>query len=376
MRCAYVADGAVLNGFTLYDGATLATGDTGAGGPGESGGAIYCTSVNGHAVDCILSNNAAVWGGGLANGTLNNSFVVLNQAATYGGGAYYGTLNNCTVVNNTAGVLAGGTWDSTVRNSIVLYNYYGQLEDLGLAGENYDSDSSFPNYAYTCTSPLPTSGTGNLDVVPQFLELYHQAITSPCVGAGSAAYATGYDLDGQPWNTRPSMGCSEVVPANLTGPLSVIVKSVWTNVLVNREGAYSAFITGRAAWGQWSFGDGVTVSNTGAGAGHAWTNTGNYIVTFTAYNNDHPQGVTGSLPVVVEQPDLPQLQSAELTTNGIQFEFAGQFSVNYTVQYATNLVPPVAWQTLQTIDYNYENTLKITDPAVTNATRFYRVLAQ
>jgi hypothetical protein len=65
-----------------------------------------------------------------------------------------------------------------------------------------------------------------------------------------------------------------------------------------------------------------------------------------------------------------------LTTNGIQFEFAGQFSVNYTVQYATNLVPPVTWQTLQTIAGYYDGTLKITDPAITNGARFYRVLAQ
>jgi hypothetical protein len=375
IRCAYVADGAVLNGFTLCNGATLATGEYYPGGPLESGGAIYCTSVNGRAVDCILSNNAAVWGAGLANGTLNNSLVVLNQARTYGGGACYGTLNNCTVIDSSAGVSAGGTWNSTVRNSIVLYNYYGSIRNLDAFNSNYGYSSTFPNYTFTCTSPLPT-GTGNIDADPQFLDLYHIPTSSPCVGAGSAAYATGYDLDGEAWNTPPSMGCSEVVLGNLTGPLSVSIQSLSTNVLVNREGFYSARITGRAAWGQWSFGDDVTVSNTGNGAIHAWTNAGNYTVTYTAFNNDYPQGVTGSLPVVVVQPALPQLQIAMLTTNGIQFEFAGQFSVNYTVQYATNLVPPVTWQTLQTIAGYYDGTLKITDPAITNGARFYRVLAQ
>jgi len=70
------------------------------------------------------------------------------------------------------------------------------------------------------------------------------------------------------------------------------------------------------------------------------------------------------------------LHSTALTTNGFQFQFDGQLSANYTVQYATNLTPPVAWQTLQTIYYTSEGTIQINDPALTNTTRFYRVLAQ
>jgi hypothetical protein len=36
----------------------------------------------------------------------------------------------------------------------------------------------------------------------------------------------------------------------------------------------------------------------------------------------------------------------------------------------------VAWQTLQTIFYNFDNIVQINDSAPTNAARFYRVLAQ
>jgi hypothetical protein len=176
------------------------------------------------------------------------------------------------------------------------------------------------------------------------------------------------------------MGCHEVVQSDLVGPLSVQVASFSTNLIVNQLGGYSAIITGRAAWVKWAFGDGVTVSNTGASAIHSWTNAGNYTVTFTAYNNDNPAGVSASQLVTVQQPVAPQLTLPVLTTNGIQFQFNGQTNpdnaVQYTVQYATNLIPPVSWQTLGTIYFNHQSTLQISDPAATNATRFYRVLAQ
>jgi len=376
VRCAYIGDGAVLNGFTLCNGATLA-GNMG-GGPLDSGGGIYCTSPNGEAGNCVLSNNSAIFGGGIANGTLNNSLVFGNQA-NFGGGAYSATLLNCTVVNNT-GLLpnqgAGVCFNSgigAVFNSIVLANYDAPPFSL----DNYCPFYSFA-FAYSCSSPLP-SGTGNVNVSPQFLDWFHLAAVSPCIGTGSdsyaSVYASGYDLDGEPWNNPPSMGCDEVVPANLVGPLSVNIGSAWTNLLVNRFGGYFGGYTGRASWVQWDFGDGVTVSNTGPGASHEWTNAGNYTVTFTAYNNDNPQGVATNLAVTVQPLAVPQLQPPVLTANGIQFQFGGQTNATYTVQYSTNLAPPVTWQNLTTIYYNRHSTLQISD-AATNATRFYRILVQ
>jgi hypothetical protein len=73
---------------------------------------------------------------------------------------------------------------------------------------------------------------------------------------------------------------------------------------------------------------------------------------------------------------VPQLQSSVLLTNGFQFQFISQTCANYTVQYATNLTPPVTWQTLKTILYSSGGVLPITDATATNETRFYRVLAQ
>jgi hypothetical protein len=74
--------------------------------------------------------------------------------------------------------------------------------------------------------------------------------------------------------------------------------------------------------------------------------------------------------------DVPQLQSAAVLANGFQFQFAGQLNANYTVQYATNLAPPAAWQTLQNIYFSNGGVHQITDATPPLGTRFYRVLAQ
>jgi hypothetical protein len=70
------------------------------------------------------------------------------------------------------------------------------------------------------------------------------------------------------------------------------------------------------------------------------------------------------------------LQTPTLLTNGFQFQFAGQYSANYTIQYATSLIPPITWQTLQSIFFNNQSMIQITDASWTNEMRFYRVLAQ
>jgi hypothetical protein len=377
VRCAYLADGAILNGFTLKNGATRSsTGFVGA--PAESGGGAWCVSANGIVSDCVLSNNSAIYGGGISSGTLNNSLVTFNLAV-YGGGAYFATLNNCTVVNNytTTSIFyrGAGTYSGVIRNSIVLYNYDNYL--FGVTEDNYpvSGPSSLAQYSYSCTSPSK-SGTGNINVNPQFLDLIHIAAASPCRGAGSALYTSGTDLDNEPWINPPSMGCDEVVLSNLVGPLSVNIQMNPTNLLVNRYAFFNGIMIGRVSRVEWSFDDEPTITNSGAGISHQWTNSGNYIVTFTAYNNDNPAGVSTNTVIHVQPLNVPQLQSAALLTNGFQFQFVGQTTANYTIQYATNLVPPVTWQTLQTIYYSSGGVIQITDSAATNGTRFYHVLAQ
>jgi len=378
VRCAWLADGAALYGFTLRNGATRSSSGFVGTAP-ESGGGAWCNSTNGVVSNCVLTNDSASWGGGIANGTLNNSIILncLAGGSGYGGGAFYATLNNCLVLNNYNTYRGAGTYDCIVHNSIVLGNYPGPIY-FGNES-NYYYDGLVPlSYSFSCTYPA-ISGTGNINGYAanlQFLDLYHIASTSPCRGAGSALFAAGTDLDGEPWASPPSMGCDEVVSSNLVGPLSVQLQTYQniTTVLTNRYGIFYGNVTGRASGVAWSFGDGPAITNFGAGTvNHTWTNIGDYNVTFAAYNNDNPAGVSTNLLMHVIQAVPTELQGATLLTNGFQFTFTGQPSVNYAVQYATNLAPSATWQTLQSLNYSGGQTYQITDLSATNGARFYRV---
>jgi len=381
VRCAWLADGAVLTGFTLQNGATFASGDAFSGGPLESGAAVWCNSTNGVVANCVLSNNMAIYGGGMANGTLNNSLVTANSA-TYGGGAYAATLNNCTVEYNlnptTYPNRGAGTYNGFTRNSIVANNY--DYLAPGFVDGTLDNQSSLarPTYYYYCdTSPnMLLSGTGNINVDPELLDQFHISSLSPCRSAGNAAYASGYDLDDEPWNNPPSIGCDEVVPADLTGPLSVAISETPTNLLVNRYGFFTGMLSGRGAYVGWTLGGGLTATNVGQNIYYQFTNAGSYTVTFTAYNNDNPAGVATNITIQVQPLIMPQLQSPVMLTNGFQFQFGGQVSAQYTIQYTTNLTLPASWQTLQTIYYNFQNLVQIVDSPGPNTVRFYRVLVQ
>ncbi|HTB83920.1 MAG TPA: PKD domain-containing protein, partial [Candidatus Sulfotelmatobacter sp.] len=374
VRCAWLTNGAVLSGFTLQNGATLGAGDSIIGQPLQSGGGVWCPSTSSLVVNCFLTNNSASKGGGGAcEGTIVNSLIMGNMALG-GGGVAYSTLNNCTVLNNyslfNGGGIGGGTYNSFVYNSIVLGN-----QDLPfLQTDNYFNNTTGQFY-YSCSYPSILS-PGDINTSDaKFIDLYHIATISPCYGKGNSAYASGYDMDGQPWNNPPSMGCSEIVASNLVGPLSVSVYSAWTFVFTNHLYSYGAAITGRAANVRWSFGDGPVYTNYADSAGHIWTNTGEYLVTATAYNNDNPGGVSGSLLVDVQQMLAPQIQAPVLLTNGLQIQFTAQTNASYTVQYTTNLTSGL-WQSLPTIYYNQQATIQVLDPGITNSARFYRIYVQ
>ena len=375
VRCAYLVDGAILIGFTLQNGATRASDYL--GGPLASGGGVWCNSTNGVVSNCVVTNNCAIYGGGISFGTLNNSFVSGN-VADYGGGAYSASVNNCTVVDNyvtTTFNRGGGTYGGITRNSIVLNNF-GLFFGFAQNVDNHGGNLGMAQYFSSCTTPTTSlSGTGNTNFYPQFLDSFHIASASPAVGAGSPAFSNGTDLDGELWNNPPSMGCDEVVAENLVGPLSVNVLAYQTNLLVNRYGTFYGNFNGRASRVEWLFGDGAATTNSGAGF-HQWTNSGDYTVIFTAYNNDNPAGVSASTNIFVQPLSMPQLQAPTMLTNGFQFQFAGQMGARYTIQYTDNLVPPVTWQTLQTIFYSSGGLNQITDATVPTGTRFYRVLVQ
>src|SRR5262249_23326395 len=145
-----------------------------------------------------------------------------NAAYRGAGGAYSGTLNNCTLTGNSAGDNGGGAVYATLNNCIVYFN------TARLSGDNYDSST----LNYCCTTPFPSFCNGNLTSGPQLASPSHLSAGSPCRSAGSAAYVSGLDIDGEPWASPPSIGCDEYFSGSMTGALSVAILASFTNVAV------------------------------------------------------------------------------------------------------------------------------------------------
>ena len=359
VRCAWLTNGAALSGFTLRGGATRSTGDV-------SGGGVWCSSPNAVVADCVLTSNSAYsYGGGCYVGTLNNCVLTGNRAFYYGGGSAYSTLKNCTLTSNSAR-FGGGLYNGTLKNCIV----WGNAATSALSTSNWFCDV-FGVLNYSCMVPL-VSGTGNISVDPQLVDGVHLAVTSPCRGAGSSNYVSGTDIDGEAWATPPSMGCDEVWETGLTGSLDVAIQALQTEVVVNRGLALTGQVSGRASRLEWGFGDGPTVTNAGWLVSHAWTNTGDYTVTLTAYNTDNPAGVTTNVQVQVVPLVLPQVGISGTGSSAFQLSFGSQAGVNYIVEYTTNLSPSAVWQTLKTLT-STGGVITVQDTNFTNGACFYRV---
>src|SRR5439155_13562128 len=218
VRCAWLTDGAILCGFTLRDGATRSAGDL---GWLQSGGAVFASSTNATVIHCVLSNNAAAYGGGGAyQGLISNSKLV-NNHASYGGGAFQSVLQNsyvagnscssdgagvhsailinCTVSGNVPPPFSSAVYQSTARNSIIYYNYnpFDRLNQV-----DWGPRFSTPNFSYCCAPGV--SGSGNIASSPQLFYGLYLSSSSPCRGAGSSLYAAGTDIDGEPWMNPPS----------------------------------------------------------------------------------------------------------------------------------------------------------------------------
>ena len=316
--CTYLSTGASVTGFTLTNGFN-----------GNGGGAC-CSSASAYLTNCtVVGNRAGTGGAGVYGGTLYNCLLAGNSCAGQGGGAEsntlyncklsgnsgcgaYGctlyncalagnsvcgafgcTLYNCTVTGNSSTydysfAIAGGVTQSTLYNCIVYFN-------TGPTAANYDSLSTLN---YCCTTPLPANGTGNIGLDPQLASTSHLSADSPCLGAASAAYASGTDIDDELWGNPPSIGCDEYHAGTITEPLSVRFAASYTNMAAGQLVRMTAIIEGRTTESARDFGDGDLALNQPY-ATHSWTQPGDYRLSLTAFNESNPGGVSAAVSVHV-----------------------------------------------------------------------------
>jgi hypothetical protein len=165
---------------------------------GSHGGGVFGGTLH----NGTLMGNSAVYGGGAVGGEFYNCLFIGNSATTRGGGTAESTLYNCTLTGNSATIEAGGTYGGTLFNCIVFYN-----------SASYGPNHGQAAIHYSCTTPLPFYGAGNIINEPVFADPaaddYRLRAGSPGIDAGTnlTALLTS-DLDG---NARPLDGDGDSV---------------------------------------------------------------------------------------------------------------------------------------------------------------------
>ncbi len=272
---------------------------------GYGGGVDLCTLEA-----CVLTgNNGGSEGGGALYSTLNNC-ALSGNISEFGGGANGCTLNNCTLTGNTAYFDGGGANNCTLNNSIVWFN-------ACLWGGAVDYTASSALY-FCCAPPPATNGVGNISFAPAFSSQaggdLHLQSNSPCINMGSNTYVNAAsDLDGNPriFQGTVDMGAYEYQTAV---PTLVLGQSDYTNTLPGVPLNFSGGIfRGTYTTSFWDFGDGTVVSNQLA-VSHAWTSSGNFLVTFWGMDSSGSESATIPVHVATTQVQ-PPVQTVTIGNN-------------------------------------------------------------
>ncbi len=146
VRCVYMVANSKLTGFTLYKGATFASGNA----EDQKGGGVSCVNQDNIILsNCVITGNSAAGeGGGMVMGQPSNCTISSNYSASYGGGTRLGIMYKCTLINNIAASGGGGTHYGNMWNCLIIGN------QANIGGGGYDS------HFYNCTI-VGNSSSGN-----------------------------------------------------------------------------------------------------------------------------------------------------------------------------------------------------------------------
>ena len=207
---------AMVSGFTITNGRVM-----------DQGGGIYVINSAPTITNCIIVNNMATsnsnnsQGGGIYLGnagsaTLVNCVIVRNTSNYEGGGLYIynarASLINCTITRNVA-VNGGGLYVRhkpavTITNSI----FWGNTPNEVIRDKK---NTPSPKFSYSIVQG-GYSGYGNMKKDPMFIgsgDFYHLADKSPAINRGTSKLAPEIDIDGdkRPEGKRIDIGADEYV---------------------------------------------------------------------------------------------------------------------------------------------------------------------
>jgi hypothetical protein len=263
IRCVALQGNTLLSGFTLTGGATQTSDE-------PEGGGVYCSAATCVVSNCIISGNAAFFGGGGAyGGSLVNCIITNNStletSSGTGGGAYTSDLTNCVLAENFSSYRGGAAQNCTLVNCTVaentgevdgldgckIYNSicYNNSPDNG--GQSGDGNA----FSYACTIPLPFEGNNIITNPPLFVNLtngdFQLLPSSPCINAGSNTFIVNLtDLAGNP---RIVAGTVDLGAYEFQSPLHFVTLAgtnpispytTWLTAATNIQNAIDAANTG------------------------------------------------------------------------------------------------------------------------------------
>ena len=195
IRCVHMTAG-TLKGFTITGGASgynATEGDIG------RGGGFFAPNATPVVYDCIVSNNAAMRGGGTYKGTFHRSRFVGNYASNNGAGVRESSLHDCLVANNTGSGVAYCNSSSlfpvncTIANNSGLgLDNSGAYNSIIIGNGTFQSGTPAQSIINCCVPSTPGNGannivTANAGFVDAANRDYRLAIGSPCLDTGDPA---------------------------------------------------------------------------------------------------------------------------------------------------------------------------------------------